>query len=249
MVSQHEQSPPLVVLLTATIDPRGTPFVAVKDPAIRLAQYKQALKQWLHVPAPFSLAFCENSGYGATAIAEVARVENRFHRPIALFGLESSDGCAEFGKGHGEMDILRQWLAKREGQERYVLKVTGRLSVMNARRLILSLAGCEEDVRCELRRNLTYSDSRIFFASSGFLRDFLVPRIEEVDDVHGVYFEHVLARSVHSALAEGRKWAPLPVRPWVRGRSGSTGAAYGSSVLRESLAATFHAVRRAVISA
>jgi hypothetical protein len=144
--------------------------------------------------------------------------------------------------------MLRQWLVKIQGRECLVLKVTGRLTLRNARRLILSLAGSEEDVRCDLRRNLTVSDSRIFFASSGFLRDFLVPRIGEVDDAHGVYLEHVLARAVHRALAEGRKWAPLPTKPRIRGQSGTTGAVYGPSALRDFIAATVHAVRGGVIS-
>lgn len=247
-VSPHADSPQLVVLLTATIVPRGTPFLAITDPATRLAQYKHALKQWLHVRAPFSLAFCENSGYGTAALEEVALAENSLHHPVTFFNLESSDGCAEFGKGHGELDILRQWLERCQGQECVVLKATGRLSLQNARQLILSLSGCKEDVRCELRRNLATSDSRIFFASASFLRDFLVPRIKEVDDRRGVYFEHVLARAVHSALAEGRKWAPLPVRPRLRGRSGTTGGEYGSSVLRDSIATALHAIRGAVLS-
>ena len=88
------------------------------------------------------------------------------------------------------------------------------------------------DVICDLSANLTFADSRCFFARPAFLKERLLPRRDEVDDHAGRYMEHLLAACLHATMAQWGTWAPLAVSPDLVGVSGTTGRSIERSPIR-----------------
>lgn len=210
----------VVVLLTACINPGGVINTARSDPIERLEDYKQALKEWCLHSGDVPIVFCENSGYELNELRAIARENTRSGKSVELLSFSGQDFPPCLGKGYGEMRIIRYALEKSKliKPDSIVIKITGRLFVKNNRQLIerLSLPDTA-DVYCDLRFNMTSSDSRVFCATGLFLERYLLPRCEHVNDSTGDIFEKVLAKAIHAALADGWQWSMLPSTPWMVG--------------------------------
>ena len=241
---------PITVLLTATVRPENTPYVANGAPGNRLAEYRRALRNWLNVPVPFPLVLCENSGYDLSAFAALCEADHRLPRAVTLLSFDDNEAAHRYGKGHGELALIKRCLERERsrGLEGRILKITGRLWVRNAAALVAALAAQTADVACDLQRDLTFADSRVFCATRTFWERYLLPRREEADDRQGVYFEHVLARAVHSALGDGGKWAPLPLSPWIEGKSATVGRPYRSNLAKRAAQVFVSRLKRTVIA-
>jgi hypothetical protein len=219
--------PPL--MLTATIqvrtDIRSTPW---RDTNIRLNDYKTSLGRWLRNPAVTSVVFVENSGFDLSDLEGIARAFPSKHVEFLSFDCPAFNG-AEGGKSLGEMLCFEHCLAKSavlKSASRF-LKVTGRYYVPNAHSLMRLLADRPEiDVVCNLYRNLTWGDSRVFGATNAFLQDYLLPMRDLIDEVADRGIEQVLARAVHQLMAKGGKWSAPPEWLEVQGISGTLGEAY-----------------------
>ncbi len=213
------------VLLTATISPGDVPYLARRDPNIRIEDYKSALRSWLAGPLPSALVFCENSGYDLAGLESLCRDHNK---RVEFLSLREDPGTFPRGKGYGEVGIIAHALKHSSllRDARRVLKVSGRVYVSNASALVASMDSFPAvDVFCDLRRNLTWGNSRVFCASKDVLANYLVPRRCLIDDSRGLFFEHALARAVHGVMAEGGRWSHLPVAPLVAGISGTSNRA------------------------
>ena len=84
------------------------------------------------------------------------------------------------------------------------------VTVRNASPVLRSIAHGDFDIMCTLKRNLTFADSRLFAATPEFLRDYLFPRVDMIDDNAGITFEHALASATAGALADRKRWRPFP---------------------------------------
>jgi hypothetical protein len=241
---------PVTVLLTATVKPEHTPYLAHSDSRNRLAEYRRTLRNWLSVPLPFPLVLCENSGYDLSGFAAICEADNLAHRAVTLLSFDDNEAAHCYGKGNGELALIERCLEyeRSRGLERRILKITGRLWARNAAALLAALARETADVACDLQRDLTFADSRAFCATRAFWERYLLPRRGQADDRQGVYFEHVLARAVHSALADGGKWAPLPLSPWIEGTSATLGRPYRSNLARRAAQVFLSRLKRTVIA-
>ena len=104
------------------------------------------------------------------------------------------------------------------------LKVTGRYFVANASALLEFIqTRPDADVICDMRRNLTWADSRAFGGNRAFLETFLCPMLDQLNDSADSTFEHVLARAAHFAMAHCGLWIPAPFPIKIQGTSGSRG--------------------------
>ena len=242
---------PIVLLLTATIDPHGIAFLARRDPIVRLADYKHALKAWLSNPDTPPLVFAENSGYSTQDLEEVARKDNRFGQTIEFLSFDDNNYPRALGKGFGELRIIRHAMDKSRliSDDTFVMKANGRHYVRNvADVLTCSDAADDVDVFCDLRGTLTWADARVFCATAGFIREFLLPMESAVDDTAGVTLEHVMGRAVHLAMSQGRRWSMFPRVPQIRGGSGTAGVAYPDSFAARYKRELFRAVKAAVLA-
>jgi hypothetical protein len=211
------------LLLTATIKVKeDVVFTARKDTDTRLNDYKQALTRWLAHPDTKSIVLVENSGSDISELREIARQTPGKHVEFLSFTPPEYDGS--LGKGYGEMICLQhaiehsQLLAR---SQRFV-KVTGRYFFVYATALLQFVEiRRDAEIICDLLLNLTWADSRIFAATPDFLRNYLLPLRDEVNDSKGSNFEHVLARAVHACMANRGAWVEPPFPLEIQGVSGS----------------------------
>lgn len=223
------------IVLTATVSVAADmSFTVRRDAATRFGDYKAALAGWLEGTRGTKIVFVENSGYDLSELRAMAETKAPGRVEFLSFVCPPFDG--QLGKGYGEMLCLRYCLAHSvvlRGSVRF-LKVTGRYFLKNGVQVLHSVARHEEaEVVCNLLDNLRWADSRAFGGSTAFLRDYLCPMLDEVNDSVGATFEHVLARAAHRVMADGRRWALLPVTLQVQGVSGSHGKAWQRSRKQE----------------
>jgi hypothetical protein len=228
-------------LLTATVDPRAAPNVVRGDVRTRLDDYKKSLARWLLDPAPFAIVLCENSAFDLTEIAGICEAHNSQRKQIELLSFRSEPETALRGKSYGEVGIVAHALehSRLLACSSVVMKVTGRLYARNAGRLLQSV--CRSSPRmvfCDLCVNLSWADSRLFCSAPDFLKDYLLPLRELLNDQlrnDRLDLEAVLARAVHLALSSGYAWSPLPVFPALEGVSGTWGTRYSSSLIERKM--------------
>lgn len=226
--------PSVVVLVTATVDPRGMVRTILNDPDSRLREYHAVIHHLLAELPGITVIVCDNSGWGVEKAAH-GELAGSWPDQVQFVSFDDHRDAVLRGKGYGEMGIIQHVLANVPAVKSadLVVKVTGRYYVRNAASLIARIASAGPvDVVVDLVAGLTQADCRFFVSSARFLRDYLVPTCEDIDDDRGVCFEHVLARAVHSAMADGLVWRSMPDVPVIVGRSGTNGRPYASGPVR-----------------
>jgi hypothetical protein len=236
----------VVLLLTATIDPGATIMVVRRDPLVRLQDYRSALEAWLSSAAVAKIVFCENSGYDLAPLQRLATP--RVGKEVEFISFSGNQHGATKGKGYAELGMIEHAMQTSEliASSDVILKCTGRLTVRNATRVLQSMASCDFDVMCSLKHHLSFADSRLFAATPAFIRDYLRPKADLIDDNAGVYFEHALARATASALADRKRWRPFPVFPRIEGISGTDGRPMTNSPAKSVTKALYHQLRNFV---
>jgi hypothetical protein len=230
--------PRIAIVLTATIDPGATPFLAIRDPAERLADYRRSLRSWLASPVPHPVVMCENSGADLTQL-EVTADESAQARDFELLGFEGNTVAQSRGKGAGELEILKYVLAESRiaRDADLLLKVSGRYYVANIRPLLRrTFALGPADSYVDLWWYLKTSYSDCFLATPKFLNAHLLPRANDINDSAGSYLEHSLASAVMACVADGGRWLPLGSAPHLVGSSGTHGGSAGDSLPRRVVA-------------
>jgi len=219
------------LLLTATIEPGKIPYLKRADPELRRRDYAQAFRRWMTHPIENPIVFCENSGADVSDFDTLAR-DRRSAAPVEIISFRGQQDVDVRGKGYGELRLIEHALESSTilSAAPLVMKVTGRLFISNAAEILNRVDGQSATIFCDLRQNLSVADSRVFFATPDFLRDYLFFRAQEIDDLAGVMFETVLARAVHHALSDGSTWKPLPLSPRWHGLAGTADHPYKSSV-------------------
>lgn len=221
----------VTVLLTATIDPKLIRFTERRDPAVRLTDYQDAFNRWYTNKSVKRIVFCENSGFDLSSIQELCQ-PNESRKEVEFLSFEGQNFPPGLGKGFGELANLAYVAAhsKLLQSSRYVFKVTGRLYVSNAEKMIQCIERQRTvDVFCSLVDNLTYSDSRVFCCTKRFLKECLLPMQTVVNDSLGMNFERILARAVHQGLSSGMTWSLLPAAPRIHGVGASFNQKYNHS--------------------
>lgn len=210
------------VLLTATVTPQPVPYLHAQDPAERRRAYVDSLRRW--VPAAERLgatvAFYENSGEDLDRLARdafgaVPGVLTLHPRPVPSAELVAR------GKGATEAAMMDAFVADHATDaDELWLKCTGRLHVQNLDRCLpadVPAPGVVARLTVDLRR----VDTRFFGASSDVWRARLTGAGPEVDDVAGTNLEHVLARRLLHAIADGTPLLRFRTQPALVGSSGS----------------------------
>ena len=221
-------------------------MVVRRDPLLRLEDYRRALESWLSSQAAPKIVVCENSGYDLAPLRHL--VAPRAGREVEFISFSGNQQGATKGKGYAEIGIIEHALATSEllSNSDVVVKCTGRLIVRNALRVLRATASSDFDIMCTLKRNLTFADSRLFAATPGFLRDYLLPRVDMIDDNAGVHFEHALASATARALADRKCWRPFPIFPRIEGISGSDGLSMTNSAVKSTAKTLYHRLRNFV---
>lgn len=213
-----------LVVLTCSLVPNTTRAVALADPGLRLGQYASALGSWASsARSAFDILWIDNSTASAASLHAVRR------SPDTVKILQRPElSCKEGeGKGNGEarmIDAAVDW-AVAAGHYDFVTKCTGRLFVRNFHRVVRADT---RTIQAGLRSDLMTADSRLFSAPLEVFRNHFSSMDMEIQEEYHVYMEHILARRILRAIADGVPFTPWPALPAYQGMSGSTGETYDS---------------------
>lgn len=237
---------PPVLVLTATVNPGPLTINNLRpDPNLRLEDYRKALRFWLAEPTFTQIVFCENSAFDLSSLVEVSRLHNPHQKAVEFLSFLAAPFPLQKGKSYGELMILEYVLQDSAllRNASHLMKVTGRYRVPNIAELLRGDVS-RYDVICDFRRNLITTDSRVFCASLSFLREYLLPLRDILDESACLGFERTLARAVHRAMADGRKWTLFPHAVDVRGIAGTRGRAFPHGPLTGAARELLYAVKR-----
>lgn len=213
-----------LLLLTATIDPKGMAFTVRQSPTRRLNDYQSALRKWCSHRDHFRrIVLCENSGYPIPNDLRngCGNASNDF---LTILQFEGNNYPRSLGKGYGEAKSIEYALGNfpEIDDYDYIVKCTGRLYVPNVLRVLKALDK-GPDIACTLRKDLSFADSRLFAVRPQVIETLIQGFAEEVNDSAGIYFEHVLAKRVLQLVSKGAHFSPWAEPPYYVGISGSTG--------------------------
>src|ERR1700744_5037966 len=117
--------------MTATVIPAANAGVKRADPKVRLEDYKQALRYWLHYEhrAAERILFLENSGADLREIETIARDENPRRKPVEVLSVLGNTIPEGRNYGYTEMQLLDDGLAQSRlrNETTHLIKTTGRL--------------------------------------------------------------------------------------------------------------------------
>jgi hypothetical protein len=220
-----------LLLLTATINCDGTPFVKRQNPQVREADYMWAIKGWMETEGYETFVFCENSGASLAKLEKYAVSLNRFKHRLIFLSCNRTNGSRDRGKGYGEMEIIKNAIEAMPAlsSDQLVVKATGRYRARDGTRLLGKLGQAGGDIFCTLWTNLTRADSRLFAIRMWCAREQLLSRHDLINETQHKHFEHVLADAVHGTILAGGGWSLLPCDPLLYGVSGTYGIRFGFS--------------------
>jgi hypothetical protein len=218
-----------VLLLTSTVaPPPGVPFLHVTDPEERRRQYEAAVTAWTRVTesSGVRLLIVDSSPEvtdSLRAFQDTVQNMNTITRIVELAHEPAAADQHRDGKGIGEAHILRKAMAHIRPEESDLVKCTGRLVVRQPRALFPSH---RDGIMCLLSPALDWADSRLFAAPVAVVQKYFLHLDESIDEKSGVFFEHVFARVILSAVGDGIPFRPWPRIPQLTGVAGSTGRRY-----------------------
>jgi hypothetical protein len=217
----------------------GTPTVARPLLMDREKDYVLAFKFYMKLGLP--IVFVENSDYHSEQI-------NRLGEQIPGFEYFTFMTRVSIqGKGHGEAEIIHYAMQNSEllKQSEWIVKITGRYKIHNLTELIANLNPPEAQVLVNWGRNLSMSDTRVMFLKEDFIRNYLLPFMNQhLLERDGLYFETVFARSVHQYLADGHRSGLWPAYPEYFGINGSNGRVVKFSMWRKLKFKYYYSIKR-----
>ena len=169
-----------VVLLTATIAPRGTMSTGLvrSDPAQRRADYEAALRRWLALDAPWlaGMVLAENSASPLDSLEAVARDENPQNLPVEFLSFDSPPPPDGLHYGYSELKLVRDAVEQSTLARRatYLIKATGRYQFPAVGKLVAKLPrDFRAAVDCKVSKRFTRDRHFLtHFALAIFEREF-----------------------------------------------------------------------------
>lgn len=121
-----------LLVMTATIIPAANAGIKRVDPRVRLEDYKQALRYWIHYPhrAADRILLLENSGADLSELESIATNENPRGKSVEILSIPGNEIPAGRNYGYNEMLLLDEGLAQSRlcRETTHMIKVTGRLT-------------------------------------------------------------------------------------------------------------------------
>lgn len=129
--SASHRSTRWLLVMTATIEPSPQAVVRRADPALRRADYEQALRFWLHYAHPCAsrILFLENSGADLASLRRIVEQENPCGKQVEFLSIPSGPIPAGLNYGFSEMELLDAGLSRSalRPETTHLIKTTGRL--------------------------------------------------------------------------------------------------------------------------
>ena len=130
-----------LLVMTSCIDPHaGHESIIRSDPLVRLKDYKEALRFWLHYPDRRidKILFIDNSGYSLSELKNIVTNENTSNKEVEFISLNCNWYPKSVSYGYAEMHMLDVGLeqSKLRNTVSHIIKVTGRLKFPQLTRLL-----------------------------------------------------------------------------------------------------------------
>ena len=217
---------PVVVVLTACVNPNGMSYTVLQDADKRKQQYVDALNYYLE-NTRLPIVFIENSNIDFS---------DDFRKWIDNGRLEyiTFDGNSNFdkikGKGYGEALMLLYCIkhSVKIRNSRYLIKVTGRLQVKNISKLASSKWLLLSNVwRCNVPNEESLATT-VFIASPKTIETLLERHKEEISEENRGHnwIENVLARAFVTDKDVKIKLLPFSYPPLFDALSGTSQSKY-----------------------
>jgi len=199
-----DTSSDIILLMTATVDPRGCPDAKFSIPE-RIEQYKKAFRFYLgkletaeNDRKGFNkIVFCENSGFDLGVFVELVPDEKK--NLVEFLSFNPDEFIPSRGKSRNEELMLDKAIDTscflKKGDP-FFLKVTGRFSILNIAAFTKEIRKKlpELDFYCDckdhklfssigLKWRQTWCDTRRIGFRVAFYRKFVYGRYEELDDL------------------------------------------------------------------
>lgn len=231
--------PRYLLVMTATIIPAANAGVKRADPAVRLEDYKRALRFWLGYehPAVRRILLLENSGAELGELRRIAAEENPLRKEVEI--LPAPGNVIPEGRNYGytEMQMLDEGLlrSRLRGETTHMIKVTGRLVFPTIGRALDRVPKPFEAVvefrKLGFPRRGFDAYTQIFAVSHAFYDRVLRGAGEEMNVTDVRLLEHLLARKVAPFLGQPGVYVRFPVNVEPVGVSGFSERSYGSPKL------------------
>ena len=218
------------LVMTATFRPApGTPGLVVTDERRRALHYLCALVSWARPARVRRIVFGENSNTTFDFLP-VQQYLEAAGKEVEFLVFDGNREVARFGKGYGEGEILEHvYLHSRLLREAPAFyKITGRLFVGN----FDAISDATTTLDAFQRKEKQPKDgpprpckvvTTFFKCSLALFERKLVRAYTQVDDLGGVFIEHVYYNQLRDAEAPS-----FAVRPALVGEQASTGRVYSA---------------------
>jgi hypothetical protein len=214
-------------------------YTALSDPAERQRQYLDSISWFIRESPLTQIIVCDNSGYTwPVSLYELALTHGK---KIELLSFTGNNSLVEqLGKGYGEGEIMEYIMTNSLllGEVDGFLKVTGRLKLVNSKKLI---AHCQADQNYFMPVSLLRPkflvpkaarpcvDVRVYYVTKTFFLDVLLFAYKTVRDDQTFFLEHAYYQAITRAVNNDFHAGPqphvncFPVAPEITGMSGSNG--------------------------
>lgn len=216
----------LNLILTGTIDPSifSNTGVVLTNAEERLKQYKSAIHFYI-TNSPFeNIIFIENSG-SPFNFKEISNQANKYNKKFEYIKVETDkEETLKYGKSYGEADLITKAILQSnllKGEISFY-KVTGRIKIINIKKMILSNNDSAFLFRHDLKRCYTFffkaniNQYKKYFINSQYLCD-----EKRGYDIERVYYDIIMKNDLN---VTNYKFYPL-----LKGTIGTNGLQYGDN--------------------
>jgi len=226
-----------LVVTGCVAPPENVPVLKITDSETRAAQYIESLGFYISHTGIRNIIFCENSDYPVDdLILDMAEKCGKEFEWLKFCG--NQEKSARFGKGYGEGEILNYVFSNSNliKQCNYMVKVTGRLKVLNLSLLILSATRNQAYFWIKSGGGMQWIDTRCYMMPCDLFSQKFLNVYEKIDDRKKYDMELVFYDTIKNNYINHKKFL---VCPRIAGMSGSDGRIY-SPRYRSNLKDTVH---------
>ncbi|MEI7977941.1 MAG: hypothetical protein WCI53_03785 [Bacteroidota bacterium] len=197
----------IVLLLTACIEPTQFKNKVQRNIAsVRLSDYKEALKLWLHHKDDkiTTVIFAENSGYDLTEIEQIFLTENIFNRNYKIFQSTASEVPNGLHYGYSELELIDKVINEVSliNNEDFIIKATGRIYFPQISKLIFKTIPqynfvADSRIYSFLKWNKNYVLSDLFITKVDWYINNLLYKKNVMIELNVSHFETLLFKEVY----------------------------------------------------
>lgn len=213
----------IIILLTASIEVKGVPFVERNNYVDRKIDYSYSINKWMK-NKNLKIIFCENTGSDLDFVHKLNEKNNL--NLLEILSYNDNEDAKIKGKGFSEMKMINYVFnnSKIIDENSFIIKITGRYYLKNIKSYLSILSTQNLPfINVNFIKQMDMADSRIFGFRKIFFEQYLLKYSDRIDDNKNYFFEHALRDAILQSMLEGHFRRPLPVLPIFDGYSGTTG--------------------------